>query len=89
MSQQYFLVESIEKVGADQVVKGQFIVDGEFVVSGGKASGQSKALPKPKLIKPHELKWILGPSGFGKEFAEGMGYETVAWDDFSYPPPRI
>jgi hypothetical protein len=87
MAQTYFLVEGIEKVGADQVVKGQFIVDGTITVNA--AQGAAKARPKPKLIKPFEVKWIVGPSGLGKEFAEGMGYETVAWDDFSYPPPRV
>lgn len=95
MGQQYFLVESIQQVGADQVIKGQFIVDGEIVVGGGQtpalASEQPKPKSKPKIkpLKPRELKWIIGPSGYGKEAAESMGYETVRFDDISYPGPRI
>ena len=95
MGQQYFLVESIQQVGADQVVKGQFIVDGEIGISGGQTSALASEQPKPKSkpkikpLKPRELKWIIGPSGFGKETAELMGYETVRFDDISYPGPRI
>jgi hypothetical protein len=45
-------------------------------------------------VKWFGVKWILPPrsSGFyaaSKAFAEGMGYETVEHDDFSYPPPRV
>ena len=95
MGQQYFLVESIQQVGADQVIKGQFIVDGEIVASGGQTSALASEQPKPKSkpkikpLKPRELKWIIGPSGFGKETAESMGYETVRFHDISYPGPRI
>jgi hypothetical protein len=55
------------------------------------ASEQPKPKSKPKIkpLKPRELKWIIGPSGFGKEAAESMGYETVRFDDISYPGPRI
>ena len=55
MGQQYFLVESIQQVGADQVIKGQFIVDGEIVVGGGQTSALASEQPKPKSkpkIKP-------------------------------------
>ena len=77
------------------MIKGQFIVDGEIVISGGQtsawASEQPKAKSKLKIkpLKPRELKWIIGPSGFGKETAESMGCETVRFDDISYPGPRI
>ena len=77
------------------MAKGQFIVGGEIVVSSGQTSALASEQPKPKSkpktkpLKPRELKWISGPSGFGKETAESMGYETVRFDDISYPGPRI
>lgn len=85
MSEQYFVVGDVRKSGDDVRVVGQFIVDGEVVASGSSAKS-AKARIKP--IEPFQVKWIVGPGGHGREWAEAMGYETVDYDDFSYPGPR-
>ncbi|MCU0903138.1 MAG: hypothetical protein MUE83_04605 [Tabrizicola sp.] len=84
MTQQYFLVKDVRRVGGVQQVRGQFIVDGEVEVP----VGQAEARVSIKPFKMHEVKWIVGPGGLGADSAEAMGYETVAVDDFRYPPPR-
>jgi len=66
------------------------------MAAGAQASYQHNDPPPPPNVGPVKwfgVKWILPPrsSGFyaaSKAFAEGMGYETVEHDDFSYPPPR-
>jgi hypothetical protein len=86
MSEQYFVVGDVRKSGDDVRVVGQFIVDGEFVASGSVAKS-AKAKIKP--IEPFQVKWVVGPGGQGRDMAEAMGYETVAYDDLRYPPPRV
>ena len=87
MTNEYFVVRGMKKTAEGTVFRGDFIISGEVVVDNG-SSQQPKALPRIGPVKPFEVKWILGPNGEGKEFAEAAGYETVAHDDFSYPPPR-
>ncbi len=85
MSQQYFVVGDVRNAGDDVHVVGQFIVDGEVVASGSTAKA-AKARIKP--VEPFQVKWVLGPGGLGGDMARAMGYETVAYDDLRYPPPR-
>jgi len=87
MTNEYFVVRGMKKTAEGTVFRGDFIISGEVVVDNG-SSQQPKALPRIGPVKPFEVKWILGPNGEGKAFAEAAGYETVAHDDFSYPPPR-
>jgi hypothetical protein len=84
MSEQYFVVGDVRKSGDDVRVVGQFIVDGEVVASGGGKGAMARIGP----VEPRQVKWIVGPGGHGREWAEAMGYETVDYDDFSYPGPR-
>jgi len=57
-------------------------------LASAQASDQSPPPPLPELqpLKPFEAKWIVGPG----QAAGGtyMGWETVAYDDPTYPPPR-
>jgi hypothetical protein len=86
MPDQYFVIRDVRKAEGNVRLTGQFIVDGEVVASDGGGRDGAKARLKP--IEPFEVKWILGPNGEGREFAESMGYQTVEHDDFTYPPPR-
>lgn len=88
MSKKYFVVKSVSKSPEGPVFHGDFIIGGEVTAGEGSSSQGRKALPRLDVFKPFELKWILGPNGEGKAFAEAAGYETVAHDDFSYPPRR-
>ena len=87
MTDGYFVVRSMNKSAEGTVFLGDFIVPGEVAVDNG-SSQRPRPLPRIGPVKPFEVKWILGPNGEGKAFAEAAGYETVAHDDFSYPPRR-
>ena len=86
MPDQYFVIQDVRKGDGDVRFSSQFIVDGEVVASDGGDRDGAKVRPKP--IELAEVKWILGPNGEGRAFAESMGYQTVKHDDFTYPPPR-
>lgn len=95
MTQHFFVTKDIRKIDGEARVIGQIITDGTVTVSDGGGSGGSK--PPIKPVGPFEPKWILPPvlspesqkiHDRIKGLAEGMGYETLEHDDFSYPPAR-
>jgi len=87
--QEYFLIESASLVNGNHGrMTGQFIVNGTVEVDLSDQDDDRPPRIRIEPLKPHELKWILGPDGQGRAFAESMGYETVEHDDFSYPPHR-
>jgi len=98
MQNQYFVVQGIKETAKGTRFVGQFVVDGAVTAPAesdtrSSSSGKKKK-PKIKIKIPKrpKLKWIL-PAKVGdgslyessKAFAEGMGYETVEHDDFTYP----
>jgi hypothetical protein len=65
------------------------------IVPATAAHAESSSPPPPppnvQYIGLFHAKWILPPRGSSmyaasKAFAESAGYETVEFDDFSYPP---
>jgi len=89
-NEQHFVVQRVTQLSNGDVrFAGQFIVDGAVVVSPSDTPDEPD-VPEIDIrfrpLEPWEIKWILGPNGEGREFAESMGYETVELDDFSYPP---
>lgn len=87
-TQEYFLIQSASSVNGSLRVTGQFIRNASVEVEPSYQDPGDAPRIRFEPLRPFEVKWILGPNGEGKEFAEAAGYETVAHDDFSYPPPR-
>ena len=89
MKTAYFHIMDSRVVDDKTVLSGNYILaDTVEVPKGGGGTAPSGTLPGIRVPGPFKVKWILGPNGEGKAEAEAMGYETVALDDFSYPPPR-
>ena len=51
----------------------------------------AQASPQPPIgpLKPMQVKWILAPGQTTEEFPTMYGYETVEFDDPTYPGPRV
>ena len=98
MSTTYFAVTDAKKMPKGRIrMTGQYIVDGGTTVTSASSQDDDDDKHPPIDISVpglFEVKWILPDRdshiyGAVKSFAEGMGYETVELDDFSYPPPRV
>jgi hypothetical protein len=53
------------------------------------AAAQASSQPPIGPIKPLQVKWILAPGQTTEQYPTWGGYETVEWDDLSYPGPRV
>ena len=92
-SKGFFVIRKVENIEGKRSFAGDLIIRGRADDPGEPPSGG----PGPNFNIPRlelfEVKWILPPRNSphyaaSKAFAEGMGYDTVEHDDFSYPPPR-
>lgn len=88
-AQEYFVVQNESSENGVLRVSGQLIRNASAEIE---PSYQDDDDDVPRIrfepLRPFEVKWILGPNGEGADFAASAGYETVAHDDFTYPPPR-
>lgn len=84
--QEYFVIRSASSVNGSLRVTGQFIRDATVEVDPSHEDPGETPRIRFEPLRPFEVKWILGPQGQGKAFAEAAGYETVEHDDFTYPP---
>jgi len=93
ISNGFFVIQNVNQVDNGKLrLVGQFIINGKTEVVISPSSQPEDKEPKVTIEVPRmfEVKWILPDSSSGaygaiKAFAEGMGYETVELDDFSYP----
>ncbi len=96
-----FAIRNISRVDAQRIrISGDLILKGEFkeTVTWDAPANSTSIDPtkKPPIKIPDlhtKLKWILPHRNSEwydriKGYAEGVGYETVDQDDFSYPDPR-
>ncbi len=96
ISNGFFEIKEVKRDDAGKMrLAGNVLIHAETEVVASPSSQPEDKQPRLNVQLPHmfEVKWILPPRGANsysavKAFAESMGYETVEFDDFSYPPSR-